>query len=129
MNVLNALCSIKSAKGDVREDGEVIAATLTLITGEGQVEMTLDQWNDLYSGFVRCWPAVKPVKDRVIKLRFEANQRELMVRRKQKERDAKAARLKRAKKSKPQEKPHDRDEDMQKAMRAADAAQKKGLIK
>lgn len=64
---LEALTSITGASGEIDKgpDDKTIGV-LTLETGAGEVSITVAQFDAIYKGMVNCWPAVKPLKDKVI---------------------------------------------------------------
>lgn len=64
---------------------------LTLTTDRnGPLVMTLEQFDDTYKGFVRCWPIVKPLKDQLATAMRQAaaDDREARKAKEQAERDA-----------------------------------------
>jgi hypothetical protein len=82
MSTIKQLTTIESATGKMTIEDGVAQGNLTLKTESGSVELTLAEFDAIYAGFVRCWPAVKPLKEQVI-----AKQRELVA----KDKEAKAA--------------------------------------
>lgn len=71
--LLDMLAAIKSAEGKLVKDTDGKSSVdLTLTTTEGsEVEMTLDQFNDIYVGFVRVMPSLSPIKQKLILARRE----------------------------------------------------------
>ncbi len=67
--VLAALCTISGATGKVSKSGDRSIIMLELQTANGGIELTLDQLNSIYSGIVRCWPMITPLKDQLAGLR------------------------------------------------------------
>lgn len=66
--VMAALASLTEATGQIVEpkDGAPYGQlTLTTETGD-TMELSLEQFNLAYNGMVRCWPAIKPLKEEVI---------------------------------------------------------------
>lgn len=70
---LDALTTIKSATGKVvKHDDGTCSGMLTLDTDAGKLELTLDQFDAIYRGFVNCWPAITPLKRQIIETNREA---------------------------------------------------------
>lgn len=78
---LEALTSFTGATGKLVKDNGNVLGQLAVQTGDGEISMTLAQWDAMYAGFVRCWPSIKPLKDKVI-----AGQRVAAAEEKEKER-------------------------------------------
>lgn len=147
---LDALTSISGASGKTsKEDGKTIGV-LTLDTAAGNVEMTLADFDAIYRGFVTCWPAVKPLKEKVIaatreetkaakdkereqaKADKEKQKAEAKAKREQEIADRKAAKEKEKADAKAKRDQEAKDraekkkkEDMEKAKKAADEKAKK----
>lgn len=92
---LDALTTIREASGEVKKnpDGTCYGA-LDLTTDNGNISLTLEQFDAIYRGFVTCWPAVSPLKAKVAATNREATkaikdkQREDAKEAKRKEREA-----------------------------------------
>jgi hypothetical protein len=64
---LDALTSIQSAAGRVAKGKDGLSVgELTLTTGAGPVLLSLAEFDNIYRGFVKCWPYIKPIKDQII---------------------------------------------------------------
>jgi len=61
-----ALASIESATAKVQGTGKDAVGILTLKTEQGDINLTLTQFDSIYRGMVKCWPVIKPVKDKLI---------------------------------------------------------------
>lgn len=71
--IVKQLTQISEAKGKVNRDNGDITGILTLKTVDGEdVEMTVDEFDAIYRGMVKCWPVVKPLKEEVRLAKFEA---------------------------------------------------------
>jgi len=64
---LDALTCIQSAAGRVAKGKDGLSVgELTLTTGAGPVLLSLAEFDNIYRGFVKCWPYIKPIKDQII---------------------------------------------------------------
>jgi hypothetical protein len=63
---LGALTSIDSATAHIIKKDGLSVGELTLTTKEGPITMSLTEFDNIYRGFVKCWPGIKPVKDKII---------------------------------------------------------------
>lgn len=75
---LAKLCAITGASGELHGVGEDIKGILTLQTSTGELQVSLDQFDAIYGGFVRCWPTIKPLKDQITIARREAKKAEIL---------------------------------------------------
>ena len=58
---------IQSAAGRVAKGKDGLSVgELTLTTGAGPVLLSLAEFDNIYRGFVKCWPYIKPIKDQII---------------------------------------------------------------
>jgi regulator of protease activity HflC (stomatin/prohibitin superfamily) len=90
---IDALTSIQSAAGKIIKDNGKSVVVLTLTTATKPIELSLEEFDNIYRGFVKCWPAIKPLKDQVI----DANRSETKLAKeaeKLKEKEAKDAKRK-----------------------------------
>ena len=124
MNTIRALATIKSASGTVATDKDGAPfAIINLVTEEGQLDLSLVEWGDIYASMVKCWPTIKPLKEKVAEMRWKKHRKDIEDRKKAKEKAEAAA--KRKSKAKADKKAKADTEQLRKA---AEAADKKGIL-
>jgi len=71
--VVEVLSSVTDVKGNLTGAGLDAHGVLTL-TGDGNksVSMTLEQFDRMYNGMVKCWPTITPLKRQVIEAQRNA---------------------------------------------------------
>lgn len=69
-NIIQAFINVDPDKVKARIDKEATPPTATLIipSEDGNVEITLAEFDDMYRGFVRLWPVIKPAKTELVGL-------------------------------------------------------------
>src|SRR5882672_4042556 len=122
------LTSIESATGKIAEVDGKTTGILSIQTGAGEIEMTLDEWDALYRGTVKVWPGLSPLKAKVVAAR--RNETKLAKEQERKaEADRKAGEKAAAKKTRADKLAAAKDAKVDKEKAAAEAKKKADTAK